>query len=875
MKIEEIKVLRGPNFWSVKHKPLIQVLLNLEDTEHKPTNLIPGFHERIQKLLPSLRTHHCSEGHEGGFFERVKDGTWMGHVIEHIAIELQSLAGIDAAFGRTRGAGKDGFYHVVFSCAEEKQGLYTAKAALRIAEALMEGEAYAVEEDIRQIQDLWVKERLGPSTNSLVQEALKRNIPFIRLDEGSLVQLGYGAKQKRIEATITACTGNLAVDIAGNKDLTKKLLTDANIPVPLGEVVSTVENFKEAIETIGYPLVLKPLNGNHGKGATINVSNWLCAFNAFKRAQTISEKVIVEKYIQGYDFRVLVINKKFVAAALRKPASVTGDGRHTIQELIDKINADPRRGDGHEKVLTTIKVDEATKDMLAKAKCTLDSIPAMGREIVLKHTANLSTGGTATDVTDSVHSQNILLFERIARIIGLDVCGIDVVAPNLSSPVQTKGGAVLEVNAAPGFRMHLEPTTGQSRNVAAPVIDMLFKDNGRIPVVAVTGTNGKTTTTRLLAHMAQQSGKVTGFTTTEGVYINEELLVAGDCSGPQSAQFVLRDPAVEFAVLETARGGILRSGLGFDGCNCAVVTNVAEDHLGLGGVDTIEKLAKVKAVVPEAVWPSGYAVLNADDDLVYAMKDRVKCKVALFSLHADNVRIERHCKSGGLAAVYENGYLLLRIGKHILPVEEAVNIPVTFNGKCDFNVANALAASLAAYTCGIELNTIRRSLQSFVPSPQTTPGRLNIFQFAQFTLLLDYAHNPHGLKALGKFVDTFESKEKIGVITAVGDRRNEDIVAMGEEAAKIFTGIVLRHDSDMRGRTVEEVEGLLMKGIQRAGDKIPIARSLEECESVEYAIERARPGSLVVVLTDNIKEVTACVEKHLQQEKERQLQQAV
>ena len=857
-------MLRGPNFWSITNHKLIQILLDLEELEFQPTNKIPGFHERIQQLLPSLYEHQCSEGHEGGFFERVKDGTWIGHVIEHIALELQSLAGMrNIGFGRTRGTGKEGCYYVVFSYKEEQAGIYAAKAAVRVAEALVKGQEYDVEADIKVIHDLWHKEKLGPTTYSIVEEAQKRNIPFLRLDEGSLVQLGYGNRQKRVESAITSYTSSIAVDVAGDKDRTKKLLTSANIPVPFGEVVSDVEYLKKVIDSIGFPVVLKPLNGNHGKGATINITNWLCAMTAFQRAQKFSEKVVVEKFVPGHDFRVLIVNDKYVAAALRKPACVIGDGRSTIQELINAVNKDPRRGTCHEKVLTAITVDEVTMELLAKSNYNLDSVLPLGEELFLKPTGNLSTGGTATDVTDEVHPDNIFLFERLARVMGLDICGIDVMAPDLKTPIRENGGVVLEVNAAPGFRMHLEPTSGQPRNVAKPVIDMLFKSgNGRIPIVAVTGTNGKTTTSRLIATMAKQAGFVTGYTTTDGIYINDQLVLKGDCSGPQSAQFILKDPCVEYAVLECARGGILRSGLGFDQCDCAVVTNVAADHLGLDGIDSLEKLAKVKSVLPETVSSTGFAVLNADDDRVYAMKDTLKCKIALFSMHADNIRIEEHCNNGGLAAVYENGFLILRTGNHLIPIEETKNIPLTFGGKAEFNIANALAASLAAYTNRVKINTIREVLKNFVPSYETTPGRVNVFDFGDFNVVIDYAHNPHAVKAVGKFIESFNAKTRIGIITGVGDRRDEDIIALGEESARIFDEIIIRHDDDMRGRTIEEVENLITTGIVNVNPGIPIIYSMTECEAVDYAIRHVVPESIIVVLTENIKKVTEGVLQH-------------
>jgi cyanophycin synthetase len=863
MKILEVNVLRGPNYWSIKRHNLIQITLDLEELEHRPTDEIPGFKERLQQLLPSLYEHRCSEGIAGGFFTRVTRGTWMGHVIEHIAIEIQNLAGIRVGFGQTRGTGKEGVYHVVFEYAEEEEGRYAAEKAVQIAAALINDVPYDLDKDISEVKRLWVAQRMGPSTGSIVEEAKKRNIPYIRLDGEALVQLGYGCKQKRIEATVTGGTNSIGVDIAGDKDRTKRILTDASIPVPAGDVVRSVEKLKEAINRIGYPIVLKPLDGNHGKGATIDVRNWQEAQLAFERAKQFSEKIIIERFIAGKDFRVLVINNKFVAAAQRIPASVTGDGRHTIRELIQIVNSDPRRGNGHDNILTCIEVNDVCLGFLEKHGKTLDSVLSIGEQCFLKPTANLSTGGTATDVTDEVHARNIALFERVARTIGLDVCGIDVMAPHLSSPIQENGGAILEVNAAPGFRMHLQPTMGRSRNVAEPVVDMLFpyNNNGRIPIVAVAGTNGKTTTTRLVAHIAQQSGCVTGYTTTDGIYLDNELVVKGDCSGPHSAQFVLKDSAVQFAVLECARGGILRSGLGFDQCHTAIVTNVAEDHLGLGGIDTLEKLAKVKAVVPETVMPTGYAILNADDDLVYKMKENVRSKVALFSLFSDNARIEQHCAEGGVAAYPENGYLILRVGNHVVPIEEITHVPITFGGKALFNIANVLAACLAAYTNNIKLSTIRRALQTFVPSDETTPGRINLFPFGDFTIMVDYAHNPHGVRALGQLIKNMDAGTKVGIITGVGDRRDEDIIALAEEAARIFDEIIIRHDADLRGRTHEELDRLLTDGIQRVDKTKPISYHWDECEAVESAIYNSKPGSLIVVLIENFREVTDCIKR--------------
>jgi cyanophycin synthetase len=857
MKVLDIKVLRGPNFWSIKRQKLIQITLDLEELEEKPTDEIPGFLERLQQMLPSLYEHECSEGQPGGFFERIKRGTWMGHVIEHIALELQSLAGIELGFGRTRGTGKQGIYHVAYEYDEEAEGRYAGEAAIRMVEAILSGSNYDVEQDVEEIKRLWYRDKMGPSTGSIVAEARKRNIPVLRLDDDSLIQLGYGCKQKRIEATLTCNTGIIAVELAGNKAATKRILKEANIPVPLGEVITSQDELKEVIESVGYPIVIKPLDGNHGKGATVNINDWQHAVVAFSRAKEHAGKVVIEKYIEGDDYRVLVINNKFVAAAKRTPAYVIGNGRNSIQQLVDEVNKDPRRGECHEKVLTTIKIDAVTRELLEKKHYSLETILPEGEVLYLKPTANLSTGGTATDVTEDIHPANIPLFERISRTVGLDICGIDIIAPSIDTPIVENGGAVIEVNAAPGFRMHLEPTYGKPRNVARPVIDMLFPEHkGRIPIIAITGTNGKTTTTRLVAHIAKQSGLVTGYTTTDGIYINNELVVKGDCAGPVSAQMILKDSSVEMAVLETARGGILRSGLGFDQCDCAIITNIAEDHLGLDGIDSIEKLARVKSVVAEAVSPNGYAILNADDDLVYAMKDNVKSKVALFSMYSDSARVEEHCAQGGLAAVYENGYLLLRIGRHFIPIEEVSNVPLTFGGKAEFNIANALAAALACYVCRIKLSTIREALNNFRMSNENTPGRLNIYEFNEFSVLVDYAHNAHGVRALGKFIQSFDVETKTGVITGVGDRRDEDIIALAEEAARIFDEIIIRHDEDLRGRTPEELDKLLTEGVKRVDSNLPISYYWGELEAAEKAIINAKPKSLIVVLTDNIKAVS-------------------
>jgi cyanophycin synthetase len=858
MKIAEIKILRGPNYWSVRRNKLIQMKLDLEDMEQRPTNLIPGFKDRLAATFPGMFEHRCSVGTPGGFFERVEEGTWMGHVIEHVALEMQTLAGMDTGFGRTRGTGKDGEYYVVFSYMEEDAGVYAARAAVRVTQAIADNVPYDIETDIMQMREIREDTRLGPSTGCIVDEAAKRNIPFIRLNKHSLVQLGYGIHQKRIRATIASTTSNIAVDIACDKEETKNLLGAAEIPVPKGVIVRTEEGLKDAVERLGYPLVLKPIDGNHGKGATTNIIDWAMAVKALADAQVYGRSIICERFITGFDFRVLVINNKFICAALRTPAAVTGDGEHNIQWLVEETNKDPRRGYGHEKVLTSIKLDSFSQQMLDEKGYTLDTVPPKGELVLLKPTANLSTGGTSEDVTDQVHPANIFMCERISKIIGLDICGIDIMAPDLRLPISENGGAVLEVNAAPGFRMHIDPAAGIGRNVAEPVIDMLFPKGsaGRIPIIAITGTNGKTTTTRLIAHIAKSSGYKVGYTTSDGVYIQNQLMMKGDCTGPVSSTFVLRDPTVDFAVLECARGGILKNGLAFQNCDIAIITNVSTDHIGLGGIDSLEQMAKVKAVVAETVFTHGYAILNADDDLVFNIKNGLDCNIGLFSMDENNPRIKKHCNSGGYAAVFENGYVTLMKGNWKIRVVKAADIPITYGGKAVHNIMNTLPAILATYLYReIKVEDIKEALETFVPSVTQTPGRLNLFKFKHFEILVDFAHNQAGLQLLCDFVNKMDGTPKVGIISGTGDRRDEDIKDLGKIAARCFDEIIIRQDKSLRGRTAEEITGLLVEGIDATKTKaIPVTILYNEKEAIMHACNTAKPGSLITVMCDEVTE---------------------
>ncbi len=868
MKIIDIRAMRGPNYWSIRRHKLIVMKLDLEDLEERPTNLIPGFLERLSAMFPTMYEHRCSENHAGGFFERVNEGTWMGHVIEHIALEIQTLAGMDCGFGRTRGTGEPGIYNVVFSYTEEKVGIYAARSAVRIAEALVAGDVYLLDDDIQTMREIREDERLGPSTGSIVEEAQMRGIPWIRLNRHSLVMLGYGVNQKRIQATVTSQTSSIAVEIACDKEDTKNLLEASNIPVPRGRIVYDEEDLKKALDSIGFPVVIKPISGNHGRGATINIKEWNEAAEALVLAKRVSRAVIVEKFVTGLDHRVLIINYKYVAAARRTPAMVTGDGKKTVQQLIDKVNSDPRRGYGHENVLTAIKVDEATLNILEEKKISLDDVLPKGEELYLKATANLSTGGTSTDVTDQVHPYNIFMCERIARIIGLDICGIDIMTDDIGKPVEDTGGAVLEVNAAPGFRMHIAPTEGLPRNVAEPVIDMLYPpgSNARIPIVAVTGTNGKTTTTRLIAHMAKTAGYKVGFTTTDGIYIQNQMVQKGDCTGPVSTEFVLKDPTVDFAVLECARGGILRAGLGFHTCDIGIVTNVAADHLGLRDINTLEDMARVKGVVPESVMESGYVILNADDELVAKMAHSVKGRVAYFSLNENNPLIKKHCNNGGLAAIAEDGYVTILKGNWKIRVDKIVSIPLTFSGKAIFMIQNILPAILTGFIRNFKMEDIRLALETFIPSPVQTPGRMNMFQFKNFTVMVDYAHNPAGFQAIARFLEKIEARPKVGVIAGVGDRRDEDILALGSLSAQMFDEIVVRQDRNLRGRSEQEIIDLMLKGIHEVDASKNVKVIPTEKEAIDFVMKHARKGSFIIICSDVVPDALEQIMKYKEEE---------
>ncbi len=872
IRLLETLVLKGPNFWS--YRPSVWMKIDLGRYAERPTSQIRGFRERLERLLPGLQEHHCSEGRPGGFLFRVDEGTWLGHVAEHVAIAIQNAAGIPVSFGRTRETRTPGVYNLVYEMEEERTGVRAGKLALDVVEACAEDEVRDLDleeriDDIKRLREKW---SLGPSTGSIVQKAVARGIPYLRMNDRSLVMLGTGVHQKRIQATIASTTGHLGVEIAGDKDTTKRLLGEHGVPVPKGYVAEDEEDAVAIAEKLGWPVVVKPLDASHGRGILTNIRSEDELRLAYKDAAKFSEEVIVEQFLEGHDFRFVCVNGKFICAAQRVPAFVTGDGRSTIRELVAVTNRDPRRGIGHEKVLTRIEIEDLTLALLRRRGLTPDSVPKEGETVYLKATANLSTGGISRDVTDSVHPSNIHLMERISRIVGLDIIGIDVISPTVEKPLAEVGGGIVEVNAAPGFRMHTHPSEGTPRDVAGAVVEMLFPPGTatRIPIVSVTGTNGKTTTTRLLAHIARYAGHTVGLTTTEGVYVNSETILKGDCTGPSSAQAILRDPTVTFAALETARGGLLRFGLGYDWANVGVVTNIAEDHLGLRDMDTLDDLAKAKALVIERVFPEGHAVLNAEDRFCEYMAGRTRAKVALFSLDPQNPRLAAHVAAGGLGAVMDrHDTLCLYRSTLRIPVVHARQIPVTFDGRARHNIANALAAALAAFCAGIELDDIRGGLTTFHPSPFQAPGRANVYEFRDFKLMIDYCHNAHGMQFVGPFLSSMRKPgaRVMCVLNAPGDRRDEDYEAMGKAAAPHFDVVILRDDEDLRGRAPGEVAGLLRDALVRHGmkpEQVEMAKN--ETEAVKRLIAACRKDDLGVVFADRIGKVAAQIDFERQKE---------
>ncbi|MGI8545949.1 MAG: cyanophycin synthetase, partial [Gemmatimonadaceae bacterium] len=810
---------------------------------------------------PTLSEHACSVGEAGGFIERLREGTYLPHILEHVALELQVLAGGDVSFGRVVESGDEGVWWVILAYDEEQVGLQSVRYAVQVIRSCMSDEPVDMVPIVDHLQTLYDEVRLGPSTYAIVEEARRRGIPVRRLNSYSLVQLGLGRNLRRIQATITDFTSAIAVEIAQDKDDTKRVLQNGGLPVPVGDVATTIQEAMGHAEEIGFPVILKPLDASHGLGISPRLNDAAAVRAAWPNAREVSRRVVVEQFAQGRDHRVLVINGHVVAVAERVPAHVVGDGEHTIRDLVQQANSDPRRGIGHRKTLTKLPCNAATVDFLAECGYTLGSIPPEGTRVLLRPTANLSTGGTSIDRTDEIHPANVIACEMAANAVGLDIAGIDVITPDIAVPFRDNGAVIIEVNAAPGIRMHTHPSQGTPRNVAAPILDALFPPGSEstIPIIAVTGTNGKTTTTRLIAHLFRHTDRTVGYTTTDGVYLDNRLVIAGDMTGPFSANIILSNRTVEIAVLETARGGILRAGLGFDEADVGIVLNVTADHLGLRGINTIEQLAAVKSVIPAVVKREGHAILNADDPLVYAMRERTPGDVVLFSTRpeGDNTLFDEHLARNGIGAWIECDTFVIRRGRLRIPIAAEREVPLMMGGAARFQRANVLAAILAAYVQGVRYDDIRAGLLSFFPSAVMTPGRMNLMCVSSGRVLVDYAHNTVAVEGLMDLVSRIPATRRIGVLGAPGDRRDEDIRNLGRLSAGLDYAI-LKEDHDQRGRTTGATVQLIREGLMQGGmpsDHIQIV--LPELDALDHALAMMQPDDIAIVLADNVSAVLA------------------
>ncbi|MEW6164558.1 MAG: cyanophycin synthetase [Pseudomonadota bacterium] len=853
MEISRIRALRGPNLWS-SHTS-IQALVQCLDGECAIGRL-PGFEARIRARFPLIGAMR-PVGYEGEIS--------IAHAVQFAALGLQAQAGCPVAFGRTAPTTEAGLYQVVFEYTEEAVGRRALELAEQLCLAARDDLPFDLDAALAELRELDEDERLGPSTGSIVYAAAARDIPWRRLTAGSLVQFGWGSRQRRIQAAEIDSTSAIAESIAQDKELTKQILHAAGVPVPLGRTVYDKEAAWAAAGEIGLPVVVKPRDGNQGKGVTVNIVSRDHLEIAFAAAQEIGDAVMIERFITGHDFRLLVVGDKLVAAARREPPHVIGDGEHSVRELVDIVNSDPRRGTGHATSLTKIRFDEIAHARLAVQGYTADSVLPKGARAVLRNNANLSTGGTATDVTDEVHPEVAARAVAAAQMIGLDICGVDVVCETVGRPLEAQGGGVVEVNAAPGLRMHLDPSYGKGRDVGAAVIDTMFAagENGRIPVVAVAGTNGKTTTVRLIAHLLEQSGKRMGMTTTDGVYVHGRRIDTGDCSGPKSAKNVLLHPEVDAAVFETARGGVLREGLGFDRCDVAVVTNIGMgDHLGLNYITTTEELAVVKRVIVQNVGSGGRAVLNAADPNVARMAASCPGDVTFFAIDPQHPVMMTH-RAQGRRTIYREGDALVCAEGALAERLELSGIPLTRGGAIGFQVENAMAAIGAAWALGIDWNTIRLGLATFVSDADTAPGRFNVFDYRGATLVADYGHNPDAIQALVQAVDALPAQRRWVVISGAGDRRDDDIRRQTEILGTAFDGVVLYQDACQRGRADGEVIGLLRQGLANAARAREIEEIRGEFLAIDTALDKLQPGDLCLILVDQVEEALAHIAQRI------------
>jgi cyanophycin synthetase len=865
MKIFKVNKLRGPNIWA--NYPVLEAWVDLEEMKDTSSEMIPGFNERLMGWLPTMVEHRCSIGERGGFFIRLRRGTYMAHILEHVTLELQSLAGTPVGFGRARETNTDGIYKVAIAYKEEKLGLACLDRAFELIQAAIHDTPYDVHKVVAELKDYAYDVCLGPSTRSIVEAAKAKNIPWRRLNEGSLVQLGYGVHQRRICTAETDSTSAIAESIAQDKELTRSLLRSIGIPTPEGCSVESAEEAWEAAEDIGLPVVVKPQYGNHGRGVATNLQTREQVVAAYNAAREEGRSIIVERHAPGDDYRMLVVGGKLVAAARREPAHVIGDGQSTVQKLIDKVNEDPRRSDGHATSLSLIKIDTVALGVLLEQGMTPDTIPPVGKKVLIRRNANLSTGGTAADVTDQVHPDVARHAIEAARIIGLDIAGVDIVAQDISQPLQGQRGVIVEVNAGPGLRMHIEPSSGSPRPVGESIIDMMYpgSSNGRIPIVSVTGVNGKTTTTRLIAHIVASTGKKVGMTCTDGIYVGGRRIDSGDCSGPQSGRSVLMNPFVEAAVLETARGGILREGLGFDFCDVGIVTNIGEgDHLGLSDIETIEQLAKVKRCVIEAVHKSGFGVLKANDPLTAEMAEKCKGRVIFFAIDENDPVLTDHRFKGQRVVFVRNGMIIIAEGAEETALTTLDKIPLTHQGRILFQVENVLASVAACWGVGLSIPQIVIGLESFSAHMDKVPGRFNLLDVHGATVVADYGHNSSSLLAIIEALGQFPHGHRTVVYSAAGDRRDIDMIRQGEILADHFDRVILYEDQYLRGRKPGEISSIFKRGMDSGKRVKEVYDFIGWDKAVEHALTLIKAGDLMLLQADTIDETVQYLQRAIE-----------
>ncbi|MGE5613945.1 MAG: cyanophycin synthetase [Bacillota bacterium] len=862
MDIIDIQSLKGRNIYS--HRPVIKALVDIGKLYDTPTNQLELFNDRLLQILPGLRKHCCSLGYEGGFVERLREGTYIAHVTEHMALELQSIMNYDVHYGKSRVTDVPSVYQVIFEFMNEKFAIECLLVSVEIVNMLVN----KIMPDIGRVTDhlsrIAAETDMGISTGAIYAEARKRNIPVVCLEHSSILQLGNGKYTRLLEASLTDGSACIAVDMASNKHLTKQLLSEAGIPVPQGDVAYSARSAAAVAASIGFPVVLKPFDANQGKGVFTNITSVRELEYAFSTAIKHSHAVIVERHIPGKDYRLLVVGNKMVAAAERVPPYVVGDGKSTIRELVETENRNPLRGAGHEKPLTIIKIDDMCRQTLAKAGYDENSIPPEGEKVMLRHNGNLSTGGTARDCTSLVHPHNARIAVKAAELLKLDIAGVDITCEDISKPLDSQNGAVIEVNSAPGLRMHIHPTEGKPVNVAGDILDFLFPPGKptSIPIISVTGTNGKTTVTRMIAHTLALNGAVVGMTSTSGIYIGGECVLKGDNTGALSAARVLKDTSVEAAVLETARGGIIKRGLGYDLADVGVIVNISDDHLGIDGINTLEEMAKVKSLVVEAVKPGGTAVINADDKMAPWLLSRVRCKALLFSSDCGNALIRNEIKAGNCAVYARDGSIYTSYRNCETFIARIAEIPITYRGKASCNIENSLAAISALLALDVPVVTIRTGVMSFKPDLVSNPGRFNIFDMGDFTVMLDYAHNAAGYRAVAEMIRSFGATGLTGVIGMPGDRRNECIHEVGRLCGRSFTKLYIKEDSDLRGRKAGEVADILYNAAVEEGmspECITVIYS--ETKAFETAILEASPGEMVVLFYESLEPALEVIEK--------------